>query len=90
MKNILTYKFSKNSHEALPPQKPKCKICVSDMKNYVFVGNYNPFDLPDEKQTLIPAVDLDKYVEVVNLLADTIISEDTDIERIKRVGYEYV
>ena len=74
--------FGKHSLPPLPPQKPKCKICVDDMKNYVFVGTYDPFDLPDENQTLIPAKNLDIYRKVVNLHADTVITEDTDIKRI--------
>ena len=37
---------------------------------------------PDEEQTLIPAKDLHLFREVEYLKAETVITEDTDVEKI--------
>ena len=81
--------FSQFAMDKLPSRKPPCNICKDEMKNYYFVGNYDPFDLPDENQTLIPAKDLDLYKEVEYLKAETLIREDTDVEKIQSMSYDY-
>jgi hypothetical protein len=80
--------FSRNSLPEMDKEPSKCPICESYLKKYHFTGENSPFDLPDENWRLVPAVDLDKFIEVRFLHADTVITAETSIEKIERLGYD--